>query len=178
MKPNMKTTILVTMSLVFLAILTYSYVMSYEQEFRIQQVEAKNLSYENVATKSPVILEDFNEDPVRYLQQMFLFYKVAEDNMSKLTFQVRSNYILILPHEEMTIKVVHPSQLPTPPSLFHKSTMYDDVEELTHVDVIVNEGFGLMVPCWWVVSCPTQCRMFSINSYPMLFTNLVVSALS
>lgn len=170
----MKITILVCMFLILIVMLTYNYAMSYENEFRIQQVQAKDLSYENIASKSPVVLEDFNEDPTKYLKNMFVFYNVSESIMHTLVFQVRSNYVLIFPSEQMTISLVHPSQLPTPPSLRHSPTLSkDDVEELIHVDVIVNEGFGLMVPAWWVVSCPSQCKMFSINSYPMIVASYV-----
>lgn len=175
----MKYTIIVLCIIIAFSVLTYNYAMSYEKEFTLVQVNAQDLSYANVANKSPIVLEEFyTHDPVKYLRSMFIMYKVKEEEMVASAFQVRANYVMIVPYERSTIKLIHPSQLSTHPAL-RVSTMWspEQVEQHTHVDVVIDQGLALMVPCWWVVSCDTKCKMFSINSYPMLLAVMIANLL-
>lgn len=167
---KMKCTIIVLLIVIVFCVLTYNYAMAFEREFKILQVDARELSYDNVATKSPIVLENFNEEnPTSYLKSMFILYRIKEEQTTSNAFQVRSNYILIVPSESTIVKLVHPSQLATHPALrVNMIWTPDQVEQQTHVDVLLDKNFALMVPCWWVVSCPTKCNIYSINSWPMV----------
>lgn len=166
----MKCALIVILIVVAFCILTYNYAMSFENEFKMLQVDAQDLSYDNVATKSPIVLENFNEeDPVKYLKSMFILYRIKQEHIQTQAFQVRSNYLLFVPQDSTIVKLVHPSQLPTHPAL-RVNTIWtpDQVNQQTHVDVVLEKGFALMVPCWWVVSCQDKCNIYSINSWPMV----------